>query len=208
MSVWVESPTEATFIHLEKTGGTSVELWLNDNTTSHRVGKHSSYDKMSKWCRNNNKSMGLVFSIIRNPFERELSWYMYFLQKTKFRLDWAKKGLPDSFLENKIQKKYNIEKNQEILKEFNSNAGFKKMITESSSISPQYHAVKQCNLILRLENINQDFKQISTFFKSKNNLPHMNKSKHDHYTTYFDDELKELVYEKHKIDFDQFGYKF
>ena len=211
MSVWVDLPTPVTFIHLEKTGGTSIQEWLLTNTSAKRVGKHSSYEKMQSWANKANKELGTVFTVVRNPFIREVSWYTYFIQKTRLRLKWAKLGhthYPEILSEKKIKTKYDIEKNTKLLDQFAGHNGFYKFVRTRSKLQPQYHTALKCDITLRLENIDSQFKEIKNLCNCGKELPHLNKSHHKYYTVYYNDATISYVYKKHKKDFEYFGYTF
>ena len=65
------------------------------------------------------------------------------------------------------------------------------------------------DLVLKFENLNEDFNNISSkFFNKKNMLLHLNKSEHRNYREYYDNETKDKIYKYCKKDIEFFKYEF
>jgi hypothetical protein len=63
--------------------------------------------------------------------------------------------------------------------------------------------------IIRFENLKQGFDDMCKTLQVPHiKLPHLNKTKHTHYTDYYDDETRELVAKKYAKDIETFGYEF
>ena len=120
------------------------------------------------------------FSFVRNPYERCVSAWKY----------------------NIIKGHTSPEKN---LLQFVRNLG----PNVNSKYLNQYDFVNGCDYIGRFENLQKDFNIIcDTIGIPKQQLPHVNKTKHKCYTEYYDDEIRELVTEKYAKDIEYFGYEF
>ena len=129
------------------------------------------------------------FAFVRNPWDCVVSWY-------EFQL---KDCVEDP----------NISSDRNLL-----NVSFKNFIYNFENIwsypkKDFYLFTKCCDFIGKFENLQEDFNIICDKIKiPKQQLPHKNKSKHKHYTEYYDEETKQIVAERFAKDIVMFGYKF
>jgi hypothetical protein len=70
-------------------------------------------------------------------------------------------------------------------------------------------AFANVNYIMRFENLADDFRSVcSAIDVSPTALPQYNRSSREHYSKYYDDELRELVRTRFAAEIERFGYEF
>jgi hypothetical protein len=127
------------------------------------------------------------FCFVRNPWQRTVSAWEYLIHQK-----WANmkqfstfeifiKNMPSRFAHLKPQCDWICDNNQNVIVDF----------------------------IGRFENLQEDFNIICDKIGiPKQKLPHKNKTKHKHYTEYYDDETREIVAKKFAKDIEYFNYEF
>jgi chondroitin 4-sulfotransferase 11 len=186
------------FVHIPKSAGTVIRNVLKTNDREFKViFNHPTFSKIqTKY----DLSTYFKFTFIRNPWDRFVSTFFYLKQNVKDEklLNEARKKLSDYSFTSFV-KKLHLEKT-----EFNE--------FHFLHFRPQIHfleSLDNIDFVGRFENFQQDFNTVCDKIGIlRQELPHYNKTKHKHYTEYYDDETREIVAEKYAKDIEYFGYKF
>lgn len=199
------------FIAIPKTGSSSIRTIMREKADVlsvpgappssplyHHVkpSKLETYFKEQNW----NWNEYFKFTFVRNPWDRAVSVWEYrnrVASEQNFDL-----YAQDSFA---IQSKKLIHKWKT----------FKGMLRQTDGNGFQYNwcfdenGNKVIDVIGRFENFQEDFNIVCDRIGiPQQQLPHKNKTKHKHYTEYYDEETKQIVAEKYAKDIEYFGYKF
>ena len=175
------------FIHIGKTGGSTIERVLDPNVkldeSRHTLGMGNTsfrekHWKITTYQKKYKKHFNAYFkfTFVRNPWDREVSRWKWFA---------LARGEDVSF-------KYHLQC---------KGNNYSRWICEDGQYLTDF--------IGRFENLQGDFDIICDKLGiSRQELPHYNKTNHKHYTEYYDDETREIVARRYAGDIEYFGYKF
>lgn len=204
----------ATFIHIPKTGGSSFNKWIKLNMPDN--AEHSQINHISViQAKQLYKDLGFTFAFVRNPFARLVSMYHFIGQRAIERIEKRKQG-------RKV--KQNTTNNEDLIIASEYNKGFDYWIEswyyntddfmntpngEWNRRNPQsWWLDAPIDLVIKLEEIDQQFNKIQKLFKCNAGLLHMNKSTHQPYQNYYTPTTREYVEDLHREDFEKFDYDF
>ena len=182
-------------IRIPKTATTSIIKGLDMNSSyNDHVDWKESYE------RNKNFLHYTKFAIVRNPWDRFVSFYHYCKSPINYHHDNTSKNI------KRHHEFYNLFKNKtfkEIVFLFYNNKQNPKWF------DPQYKFIYdnmniKIDLLLKFENLKEDIKKIDkniTLFK-------INTTNHLPYRTYYDEETKFMIGELYKKDIELFNYQF
>lgn len=178
------------FIRLHKVGGTSVSEALGIRKS------HYTTQEAIKMVGRYNWERCYTFAFVRNPFTKVVSAYNYFTLKN--RQSMADK--PISF-DDWVRKTYGDDKDPFY---YYSARWFQ----SQSDWLKDKRGVISLNKIGKLENIKEDFAEISSKIGVSAPIPHLNKSGKADYRKFYTEASYEAVKTWHQEDLDNFGYTF
>jgi len=196
------------FVHIPKTGGGSIKKTLASSVNGQINLGHN---PLEHYVRHN--TFGFLddgdyfkFSFVRNPWDMTVSMYHYLWESDhRWPIRWRKRNKRFSKLS---------------FSEWLKNETFKSPVIRSTDVDKRYGAFgslldwveygdHKLDFIGKFENLQEDFNIVCDKIGiSRQQLPHKNKSKHKHYSEYYNEETREIVGKKYAKDIAHFGYKF
>ena len=195
------------FIHIPKTGGTSIETHFNmgflyngwhHGSNKPQCLKHDIMRDMKvkfpEECNSYAK-----FTVVRNPYDRMVSWYFHlksYVEEDGFDLE---KDFTLSFIEW-IETPFKTNYTKWSLSEVGQKD------PNPIYLNPQHTYIDETVTVLKYENLNSE---LSEYFGEEINLPTINKShlRRGHFLNYYNKHSLDIVYERYKEDFEKFNYK-
>jgi hypothetical protein len=191
------------FVHIPKTAGNSIQSVLRDYSEDELVALRREQDGVERFGLRNPKykvkkhstlaeyraALGEAefgrlykFTCARNPWDRMVSYYFTPTQQAEV---WDRKK-------------------------------FRKIISSAAPVADYLRLNKgkedpfaNVDFIMRFENLADDFRTVCAALDiSPTSLPRYNRSKREHYSKYYDEELRELVRERFAAEIERFGYTF
>jgi hypothetical protein len=191
------------FVHIPKTAGNSIQSVLRDYSEDRLIAVRKEQDGIERFAVRNPKykirkhsalreyrdALGdeqfrqlFKFTCVRNPWDRMVSYYF---TPTQNQQSWDRKR-------------------------------FRGIISKAVSVADylrlnegEQDPFANVDYIMRFENLVEDFCAVCAKIGiSPARLPRYNRSEREHYSRYYDEELRELVRNRFAAEIERFGYTF
>lgn len=186
--LWYKEP-EFIFIHINKTGGSSVEKALKLPFEHLTALEKMNEVGAEKWAQK------FTFSFVRNPFDKVYSHYRYRVKTNQTKLQQK----PLSFA-NWVRLSYGEQDPY-----YYDNP---KMFMPQSQWLSDNDGTILVDKVYRFETLAADFNAFSQAFNLHVTLPHLKASKKVNYATFYDADTRAIVEHRFKQDLLAFDYKF
>ncbi len=187
------------FVHVQKTGGTSIEAVMREHDPSIGSNMHNGRRHLSAWeirdlVGDGRWQRAFKFAFVRNPWDRLVSWYhmcVHAVAPNPFAafvrahthsfndfLDLAATDMGARTARNQLD--YVTNSSDEVIVDF----------------------------VGRYEALNEDFSRVRERLGIRGELPRLNRSLHKDYRDFYTTRTRELVGERFARDIGFFGYRF
>jgi hypothetical protein len=178
------------FVHINKTAGSSIERILKRYSRDFK--KHQLIGQLMTMKIPNHEYF--KFTVVRNPYDRWVSNYHFNVKRNH------KTTHGRTFKDYVFSMIDESQKEPRLKHHLWYNSSWNWISDEKDILLVDY--------IMRFENLEADWKVVSTKLGIDSPLPKTNSSKHDHYSKYYDDETYDLVTRHCSKDLEFLGYRF
>ena len=201
MATIVRHPYHCTFIHIPKTGGNSITNWMRDNFKI-EVSKRKQHADVSQ-AQERFGNLGWTFCVVRNPWDYMVSWYTFKIYLCNAYIKNINE-MPEKIIPEK--EKWTLELQQSRLQQLEQ--GFEPWLAQTRVVEQNRWATN-CNYVMKIENLNNDFKEVQERLDCFVPLGVANKTPdRTKYQDYYNDKTKDLVYKNYKVDIETYNYEF
>lgn len=206
MSIYLPH-NDTAFIHIPKTGGTSILRWMKENFEyEDRGDKHLDYNRYVKIY----DVPTYHFACVRNPYARVLSWFHYMGEQAHSRLWAVQQGTLDQAepWDEAAWRMYKRGFKIWVREAVNNPAG--RMWSNQNLLQQQadWYNSDTVKFVLKTETLSEDFIQVQDWLNCYEPLGHFNKSKAGDYREHYDFEMKLAIQRIFEKDLDTFKYTF
>jgi hypothetical protein len=177
------------FFHLPKAAGSSISHPLKKYNLNYNLPPHTTPFKLIEKLGKDFYNSYYKFAFVRNPWDWQVSTYFFILNYKSHQHHNIVKKLKFNDYINWVTRTDYYTQYQFLSEGFDSD----------SKITLDF--------IGKFETLENDFKKICKEINLDIELPHMNKTNHSNYKTYYNIKTWNLVKDTYKKDIDYFGYE-
>ncbi len=186
------------FIHINKCGGTSIKSVISkyphiivpNNDSLIELRQYSIWDESNK------------VTVVRNPYDRLLSLY-FMLKRDKF--NYSIEDILDIVFNENIKFKVKDGGLNRGSVEYVKRHGLPITHNHYSIYNPEKNKLR-VNKVFKLENLNDEYEDFKKYFRIRDGMPRLNKSKNNSDYTMLNQSQIDKINKYYHLDFEKFSY--